>query len=119
MSTHQPSRSGIAAALVACLATVLLAGCASNGGGQGSRLALGQPLKPTSKFEKARQVPITADTHFAAGQLSESQDHLDRAVEQYKKALQKDPKHRQAVFRLGVVNTKRNQFDFAVATWQK
>jgi Flp pilus assembly protein TadD len=116
MLTHPPSRSGTAAALV--LVAAVLAGCASNGD-PGRHLALGQPLKPTTEFEKARQVPITADTHFAAGQLSESQDHLERAVEQYKKALQKDSKHRQALFRLGVVYTKRNQFDFAVATWQK
>ena len=101
------------------MAAALLAGCASNGEDPGTHMALGQPLKPTNDFEKARQVPITADTHFAAGQLAESQDQLDRAVEQYRKALWKDPKHRKTLFRLGVVYTKRKQFDAAVATWQK
>jgi tetratricopeptide (TPR) repeat protein len=119
MSTPKPSRSGIAVALVAWMAAAVLAGCARNAGDPGARLSLGQPLKPRNRFEKAREVPITADTHFAAGQLSESQGHTDRAIDQYKKALWKDAKHRKALFRLGVAYTKRKQFDFAVATWQK
>jgi Flp pilus assembly protein TadD len=101
------------------MAAALLAGCASNAGDPGTHMALGQPLKPTNDFEKARQVPITADTHFAAGQLAESQDQLDRAADQYRKALGKDAKHRKTLFRLGVVYTKRKQFDAAVATWLK
>jgi tetratricopeptide (TPR) repeat protein len=118
MPMPMPSRTGIACALVACLAAGALAGCAKRARDPG-HLALGEPLKPRNQFEKARQVPITADTHFAAGQLAESQDQLNGAAEQYKKALGKDPKHRRTLFRLGVVYTKRKQFDRAVATWQK
>lgn len=82
-------------------------------------MTLGRPLGPTNEFEKARRVSITADTHFAAGQLAESQDQLDRAVDQYGKALSKDAKHRRTIFRLGVVYTKRQQYDLAVGMWQK
>jgi tetratricopeptide (TPR) repeat protein len=119
MSMPKRSRWGFALAAVACLAAASLAGCARNGRGPGAGLKLGQPLAPRSDFEKARKVPITADTHFAAGQLAESQDQIDRAAEQYTSAVKKDPRHRQAVFRLGVVYTKRKQYDRAVVTWQK
>jgi tetratricopeptide (TPR) repeat protein len=85
----------------------------------GRGITMGRPLAPTNEFEKARQVPITADTHYAAGQLAESQDQLGRAVEQYQKALTKDQKHRRTIYRLGVVYTKRRQYDLAVRMWQK
>ena len=124
MSTPKPSRCGSAFcgsafAAVACMAAALLAGCAQDRRGPGARVALGQPLAPASEFEKARNVPITADTHFAAAQLAESQDQLERAIEQYRNALRKDPKHRQAMFRLGVAYTKCKQYDRAVGVWQK
>ena len=118
----KPSRPGVAwfaSAAVACLAVLAAAGCARRPDDPGRGITMGRPLAPTNEFEKARQVPITADTHFAAGQLAESQDQLGRAVEQYRKALSKDQKHRRTVYRLGVVYTKRKQYDLAVRMWHK
>jgi tetratricopeptide (TPR) repeat protein len=110
------------AALVACVIAGLAAGCGESqqrGPSGSGGVELGQPLAPSTEFEKARDVPITAETHFAAAQLAESQNNTDRAVEQYRKALWKDPNHRKSMYRLGVVYSKRKQYDLAVTMWQR
>ena len=72
-----------------------------------------------SKFENEKDPPITAETHFAAGQLAESQDQPQRAIEQYKAALKVDPKYLSAMFRLGELYTQSRMFPDAIAAWER
>src|SRR5258708_560757 len=53
-------------------------------------------------FETAQDPPITAETHFAAGQLAETQGDFAGALKQYKEALKLDPKHKRALYRQSV-----------------
>ena len=71
------------------------------------------------KFESSDDPPLNAETHFAAGQLNESQGNFDRAIEQYQQALKLDPNHRNALFHLGACYTQTRRFNEAVATWQR
>jgi tetratricopeptide (TPR) repeat protein len=71
------------------------------------------------KFEKSDDPPFTADTRFAAGQLAEAQGNLENAITQYKAALKLNPKHLDAMFRLGWVDVQARQYDEAIATWQR
>lgn len=75
--------------------------------------------KAQTSFESSKDPPITADTHFAAGQLAESQKVNDRALQQYKLALKRNPRHTGALFRLGALQTELKQFSDAVATWKR
>jgi tetratricopeptide (TPR) repeat protein len=72
-----------------------------------------------SGFDATREPAFTADTHFAAGQLAETQDQPARALEQYRQALSLDPQHRQSVYRLAVVLTQQRQFADAEQAWQR
>jgi tetratricopeptide (TPR) repeat protein len=71
------------------------------------------------KFEKSDDPPFTADTRFAAGQLAESQGNLDNAIAQYRAAIKLNPKHLDAMFRLGGVYVQSRRFDEAIAMWQQ
>ena len=71
------------------------------------------------KFEKSDDPPFTAETRFAAGQLAEAQGNLDNAIAQYKAALKLNPKHLDAMFRLGWVDVQARQYDDAIATFQR
>lgn len=71
-----------------------------------------------SEFDKAKNPAITAKTHFAAGQLAESQGDLAHAIEQYQKALELNPKFGDAMFRLAVVQTNLRSFANAIDTWK-
>src|SRR5262249_40396907 len=71
------------------------------------------------KFENSDDPPISAETHFAAGQLMESQGDLAGAAKQYEQALKVDPNNRNALFRLGLVNTAQQKFPEAIAIWQR
>lgn len=70
-------------------------------------------------FENAKEVPISASTHFAAGQFAESQGNNTQALEQYRKALKLDPSHRDSLFRMAIVFVKSRQFNEAIETWNK
>src|SRR5215210_3520983 len=60
-----------------------------------------------SKFEKADDPPFTAATHFAAGQLAESQEAAASAIAHYQAAVKIDPHHKDSLFRLGILYTKQ------------
>src|SRR5678815_3389161 len=96
---------------------VLVGGCKKNNdpSKREGRVALGD----NTQFESAHDPPISAETHFAAGQLAESQDQLPRAIDQYTLALKVDPKYQPAMFRLGTVQTQAKLFPEAIATWQR
>ncbi len=83
-------------------------------GAEADRLASEQ-----SRFEKSKEPPMTADTHFAAGQLAESQGAFAQAIEQYKEALKLNPKHLQALYRTGIVYAQVKQYPEAIETWKK
>src|SRR3954463_7665255 len=99
----------------------LLAGCAKNQQAV-SKLdeekanALGAEH---SKFEQSKDPPFTAATHFAAGQLAESQEAPLAAIAQYQAALRLDAHHRDSLYCLGVVYTKLKDWPNAIAAWKK
>ena len=72
-----------------------------------------------SEFEKSEDPPLTAQTHFAAAQLNETQGALPLAIEQYEKAFKLDPKCTAALFRLGIVYSQTKQFDKALDAWNR
>jgi len=63
--------------------------------------------------------PLTADTHFFAGQLAETQGNIPTAIGQYQLALKLNPNHANSLFRLAVIYTEQKQFDQAIDTWQR
>src|SRR4051812_40414373 len=85
-----------------CLAAMmLLTGCnSSNNSGQPKYNA---SHAPPEKFKPTADPPFKAKTHFAAGQLAESQGDSNRAIQQYWAAVKIDPKQQDALFRLGVL----------------
>lgn len=76
-------------------------------------------VAPRDDFEAGKEVPITADTHCASGQFAESQGNLDQAMSQYRKALKVNPKHRDALFRVGIVQVKQRKLPEAVETFTR
>src|SRR5687767_13560387 len=75
--------------------------------------------RPADKFETSTDPPFTAATRFAAGQVAESQGNVDNAIAQYREAIKLDPKHLDAMFRLGGVYVQARRFDEGIATWQR
>lgn len=73
----------------------------------------------TSRFETSEDPPFTAQTHFAAGKLAESQQMTARAISQYQAALKVDPHHTPSIYRLGVIYTQTHQYPAAVEMWKK
>jgi len=93
---------------------LLVAGCAHK-----NPQASDPNTPPVSEFDKAKDPAISANTRFAAGQLSESQGELGHAIEQYQKALELNPKYAEAMFRLAVVQTTTKAFPKAIETWNR
>src|SRR3954465_12303146 len=110
------------APMIALASISLLAGCAgsSNDSIKGlsqddaDRLNSGR-----SHFDGAKDPAFTAPTHFAAGQLAESQGAPQAAVEQYKEALKLDPKHQPSIYRLGVIYTQLKMYPQAIDAWKQ
>ena len=72
-----------------------------------------------SKFEQSKDPPFTIATHFAAGQLAESQEAPIAAIAHYLAALKIDSHHRDSFYRLGVVYTKLRDWPNATWAWKK
>jgi tetratricopeptide (TPR) repeat protein len=71
-------------------------------------------------FEAAGKDPkVTAETSVAAAGWAEECGQLPKAAELYRQALKVDPKHKQALYRLGVVTAKLRQFPESIETWKK
>jgi tetratricopeptide (TPR) repeat protein len=80
------------------------------------------PMKPSPddiKFETSRDPPIKAQTRYAAGQLAESRDDNNRAIDQYWEAVKIDPKYKEAYYRLGVLYCKLQHYPDAVVAWKQ
>ena len=71
------------------------------------------------KFETSQDPPINSTTYFAAGQLAESQSNFPTAVDQYWKAYKADRACTQALFRLGILHAKQEQYSAAVVAWKE
>jgi tetratricopeptide (TPR) repeat protein len=74
---------------------------------------------PPEKFEKAKDPPITAQTHVAAGQLAQSQGNFDEALEQYRTALKIKKDCLEAVYGIGLVYTIQKDYSHAIETWNQ
>ena len=74
---------------------------------------------PRNEFEASRDPAIAPDTRYAAGQLAESRGQLPQAAEQYRQALRNNPRHVQAMYRLGVVYSEMKKFPEAVDMWKR
>ncbi len=102
--------------------TVILAGCSSHESGGISGVSSDDANRMNaehSKFETSEDPPITAQTHFSAGQLAESQGNLPMALEQYKQTLTMDPKNLGALYRTGVIYTQLKQYPEAIEAWTR
>jgi Tfp pilus assembly protein PilF len=72
-----------------------------------------------SKFEQSKDPPFTVATHFAAGQLAESQEAPIAAITHYLAALKIDSHQKDSLYRLGVVYTKLKDWPNATWAWKK
>ena len=113
---------GCAILAILCVIGGIVCGCSS---GPPSPF---EALKPTeaaelnaehSRFEKSEDPPFTAATHFAAGQLAESQNATARAIASYEAAVKLDPRHLPALYRLGVLHARSGNHAAAISTWQR
>jgi tetratricopeptide (TPR) repeat protein len=103
------------------LAGAAVAGCAKDGQvNTAMSRADGERLKNEKiKSEMIKDQPLTADSHFAAGQVAETQSDVGRAIEQYQLALKLDPKHPGSLFRLALIYTQQQQYTEAIQTWTR
>jgi tetratricopeptide (TPR) repeat protein len=102
------------------LAAAVVAGCRDNKENNGVPRHADQIVNPEDRrFEESKDPPVNATTHFAAGQLAESQGNLPAALEQYAAAIKLDPKHESAVFRSAVVLSRLGQHGRAIQTWKR
>jgi len=117
--THmeKPKKLSIALGLL----IVLIAGCAKNQQGvsklpedKANALSAQQ-----SKFEKSKDPPFTAATHFAAGQLAESQEAHMAAIAHYQAALRVDSRHLESRYRIAVVYTRLKDWPNAISGWKR
>ena len=70
-------------------------------------------------FEKSEDPPLTAETHFAAGQLNETEGSIAGAIKQYQEALKLNPKYIPALYRLAFVYSQQREFASAFEMWNR
>jgi tetratricopeptide (TPR) repeat protein len=70
-------------------------------------------------IKEGKAPAVTADTRFALGQLAEARGDIDRAIHEYNKALDLDPKHLPSLCRLGVVYAEQKNYDDSIAVWKR
>jgi tetratricopeptide (TPR) repeat protein len=97
---------------------MVAAGCAKNDPpGQMSTADQMRLKSEKDKFDTNK--PLTADTHFAAGQFAESNGDPDTAVAQYQAALKIDPNNLGSLLRLGMLYTAQQQYPEAIELFQR
>jgi tetratricopeptide (TPR) repeat protein len=123
--------SGKSLLISGAVAAALCVGCSSNkskddtamsASAQKYKILSGNTSGGTSEKDEEFTQPepaLNANTRFAAGQLAESQGKLDCAIVQYEQAVRLNPKHIPSLYRLGVALTKMQQYDKAVAIWER
>jgi tetratricopeptide (TPR) repeat protein len=112
-------------AIVVCVVVifggVLASGCASKDkkNRDGTRDDSTRTGHTPDAFETGGDPPFNANTRFAAGQLAESQNQFDKAIQQYREALKLEPQRRDAQFNVAALLTRQRHFPEAVEEWQK
>jgi tetratricopeptide (TPR) repeat protein len=108
-----------------CGLAIFLCACSSH---NTSSTASIQGLSPTdadrmsaqhATIKPAPPPQVTADTRFAAGQLAEAEGDYSKAIHQYKKALDLDPKHLPSLCRLGALYAQLKDYDTSIETWKR
>jgi tetratricopeptide (TPR) repeat protein len=72
-----------------------------------------------ANITEAKTPPLKATTHFAAGQLDETEGALASAIHQYNACLDSDPKYLPALYRLGVIYAELKDYPTSIAVWQR
>jgi tetratricopeptide (TPR) repeat protein len=124
-----PSQAGVfmSRSIIGALFLTLLipVGCSQSSNGNSGTITgvsndvAGSMNSHRNPFETSEDPPLTADTHFAAGQLAETQGDFAGAVKQYKEALKVDPKHKRSLYRQAICLSQVKKFPEAVASWKK
>jgi tetratricopeptide (TPR) repeat protein len=104
-------------AATSALLLALASGCKTNQPKYDSRVT--GPVTETVDPTLDRPESVNAKTHFAAGQVNESQNRTSAAVEQYTAALKLDPNYSEALFALAVLQTRTGEYDQAIAAWER
>ncbi len=104
-----------------CLAAglLLIAGCHASKEASASAKDRAKISEADIKFETSEDPPLHAKTHFAAGQLAESQANYPVAIEQYWAALKLQPRYREPLFRLGIVYCHLEHYPDAIVAWKE
>lgn len=100
----------VASVVLSCV----VAGCGSKGGDAAADRRPGD----TTEFEMAKDPAVSPETRFAAGQYSEAQNELGKAIDQYKQAVKSKPDFQPALYRLGVLYTQLKMYPDAVDAWK-
>lgn len=104
---------------MAAIAAACLVGCSDNSAVKGLSQDDADKLNAQhSHFEQSKDPKFNANTHFAAGQLAESQDDFPRAIAQYNEALKLDAKHIPSLYRLALVYTQQKDYPKAIEAWK-
>ncbi len=105
----------------ASLATALLlvAGCHAPQEASASAKERAKISEADVKFETSEDPPLKAQTHFAAGQLAESQGDYPVAIEQYWAALKLQARYREPLYRLGIVYCHLEHYPDAIVAWKE
>lgn len=106
-------------AILVIVAAVMGAGCSENQENGVPRHPSALPTGEDVRFEQAREPDPNAVTHFAAGQLAESQQRYPQAFHQYNKAVELDPKMLPALYRMAMLYTRLGQHNQAIETWHR
>ena len=106
--------------LVMIAATAGLVGCGDNAAVKGLSQDDADKLNAQhSHFDQDKDPQFNANTHFAAGQLAESQEDFPRAIAQYNEALKLDSKHIPSLYRLALVYTQQKEYPKAIDAWER
>ena len=109
MTPHSPARR---LAVLSAAIAIGAAGCASSKDqfGDGS---------PVPSIDDGPEPTITADTHFAAGQLAEARGDRAKAAGQYQAALALDADHAPSLYALASMLSGAGQADDAIPVWRR
>lgn len=112
-------------AIFTMTASLLVAAC-SNNQNTANTQGLSQDQADALNAQRSHIEPssgpppaMSAETHYAAGQVAESQQKPDRAIEQYQAALRIDPNNEHSLYRLAVVEAQLHQYPAAIETWKR
>lgn len=105
-------------------AACFLAGCATKKDDAGGITAVprdqaNEMTAQHARFDNVKDPKPTAQTHFAAGQLAESQGATVQAILQYNRALAADAKHLPSLYRLGVLYAQAQAYPDAIHAWTR